>query len=70
MSGTIWAFKVVDRKVFIGEEIRRPAVTGGCNEPFMGRFWCPEKKWFRKTPCPFSSRYECLSFRWQCGCLD
>jgi len=38
-----------------------------CGFQLLGRFWCPEKKWFAKRPCGFENKNECDNFKEQCG---
>lgn len=58
----IWGGRVVFGKIW-----REKMTLDGCNEPYKGRYWCPEKKWFIKASCPFANRKECNSFKRQCG---
>jgi len=30
-----------------------------CNQPFLGRDYCPARKWLMPEPCHFADRQEC-----------
>ncbi len=66
---TLWRFTIQGDVVVMGDRNRRKLTRKGCNEPFKGRYWCPKRQWFRREPCPFSSRNECETFEAMCGCL-
>jgi hypothetical protein len=51
-----------DGRMRIGSFTRKATTSSGCNEPFKNAYWCPKRKWFAKEPCPFSNRFECMSF--------
>ena len=66
--GKILRFQFCDQKIKpFGQKIRPKLSQNGCNEPFKDRFWCPEKGWFTKEPCPFVNQHECRSFKRLCG---
>ncbi|MGE4299844.1 MAG: hypothetical protein AB7E47_17640 [Desulfovibrionaceae bacterium] len=62
----LWQVTMRDNTVVWGDRRRTLLTANGCNEPFKGRFWCPRKKWFRTTPCPFASRHECGAYQRMC----
>lgn len=33
-----------------------------CLKEKLGRFYCPELKWYLMKPCPFESREECTNY--------
>ena len=66
---SVWRFRIEGERVRIGDETRTMLTADGCNEPFQDRYWCPKMQWFRRTPCPFTSRRECENYIQMCGCL-
>jgi hypothetical protein len=58
----LWNVSHANGKVRFGSFTRKATTPSGCNEPFKNAFWCPKRKWFAAQPCPFSSKYECMSF--------
>jgi hypothetical protein len=58
-----------EEHITFGEKKRRRVTAKGCNEPFKGRYWCPRRRWFSASPCPFASRQECDTYRRLCGSL-
>ncbi len=67
--GTIWKFSLNNGVVDQGGQPRRQLTSSGCNEPYKGRYWCPRKKWFRTSRCPFTNRRECQNYEVMCGSL-
>ena len=65
----VWRFEINETEVRYGKKKRRKLTPKGCNEPYKGRFWCPEKQWFRRDPCPFVNKRECHNYIMMCGCL-
>lgn len=55
--------------IVIGNQRRKKLTSDGCNEPFKDRYWCPRKKWFMKSSCPFINKIECGNYRQMCGSL-
>ncbi len=66
---SVWRFRIEGEHVYHGDECRQKNTRDGCNEAYLGRFWCPKIQWFRITPCPFVSRRECENYIQMCGCL-
>lgn len=64
---TVWRVIMDGRDVQFGNKKRRRLTEAGCNEPFKQWYWCPRKRWFHKTPCPFMNRRECENYRRMCG---
>lgn len=67
--GQVWRFTLIDGVVKNGIKRRKQLTYSGCNEPFRDRYWCPQKKWFNKAPCPFANRRECENYALMCGSL-
>lgn len=65
----LWQVRADNTHIAFGERRRRKLHSQACNEPFLGRFWCPERRWFSKSPCPFQNRGECDCFKKLCGAL-
>jgi hypothetical protein len=63
----VWNVNHSDGKMRFGSYTRKATTPSGCNEPFKNAYWCPKRKWFSKEPCPFSNRFECMSFARLCG---
>ena len=66
---SVWKFSIQNNMVTYGEDTRPLLTKDGCNEPFKGRFWCPKRQWFRRSPCPFVNRNECESYELMCGSI-
>jgi len=66
---SVWQFRVLANEVWIGKRHRLALTRTGCNEPFKDRYWCPSRRWFLRSPCPFLSRNECTTFKGMCGSL-
>ena len=67
--GKVWRFTLIDGTVKSGDRQRKQLTGSGCNEPFKDRYWCPTRKWFLKSPCPFVNRRECRNYEQMCGCV-
>lgn len=69
--GEILSFKILGEKgrVQCFSKTRKALSSSprGCNEPFKDMWWCPEKKWFSKEPCPFINDRECQNYKKMCG---
>jgi len=65
----VWRFEIHDNEVRYGEKKRLKLTSKGCNEPYKNRYWCPKRKWFHRSPCPFVNRTECENYIMMCGCL-
>jgi hypothetical protein len=63
----IWQVTTDGDQISFGGLARKKIKPSGCNEPFKDHFWCPERKWFSKDPCPFLNRRECLNYKRMCG---
>jgi hypothetical protein len=63
----LWEVKTTGNVISFGQKTRKKLYRSACNEPFKGYFWCPERKWFFKEPCPFINRRECNNYRQMCG---
>ncbi|WP_320170442.1 hypothetical protein [Maridesulfovibrio sp.] len=66
---TVLSVRIEGRSFVVGNRDRKMLTRDGCNEPFKDRFWCPRKKWFMKSPCPFINKQECGNYRNMCGSL-
>lgn len=66
---SIIEIKIDDKHLVVGNKRRKKLSLDGCNEPFKGKFWCPRKKWFMSSPCPFINKIECGNYRSMCGAL-
>jgi hypothetical protein len=65
---SLWQVRTQGANINLGGTLRPLKNPNGCNQPFMGRYWCPKKRWFRGEPCPFVNRRECDNFNRLCGC--
>ncbi len=65
--GEILFFKTKNGQAVFGTQKRRLVTGTGCNEPFKDRFWCPKKRWFMRSRCPFINKWECHNFSRFCG---
>jgi hypothetical protein len=68
-ENNVWRVRTEGNIMKIGSKQCVRIFTGGCNQPYKGRYWCPIKGWFSTEPCPFASRRECDTFRRMCGSL-
>lgn len=68
---TVWTVDINEKFAKFGSKkrIRLSNSSSACNEPYLGRFWCPRRKWFMTSECPFAGKSECDSFRRMCGSL-
>ncbi len=63
----LWQFTLLGNTVSYGKKSRKKLTKHGCNEPFRDRYYCPQKKWFMKEPCPFLCQHECRNYEAMCG---
>ena len=65
----LWQVRTEGEYIELGFFRRKKLNSQGCNEPFKDRFWCPKRKWFLKSPCPFINKKECDNYKRLCGAL-
>jgi len=65
----LWKVETQDEYISFGDRRRRRLYAEACNEPFKDFYWCPTRKWFMKSPCPFVCRLECDNFKHMCGAI-
>ena len=65
----VWSASAENNIIRFGSKSRTMITASGCNEPFKNSFWCPERKWFSKKPCPFTCKGECDNYRRMCGAI-
>lgn len=61
--------RIDNNYLIVGDKRKKKLSADGCNEPFKDRFWCPRKKWFMTSPCPFINKIECGNYRSMCGSI-
>lgn len=64
---TLWMVRDEGKALRMGGRKVVKLTRKGCNQPYLGRFWCPRRSWFQMEPCPFSSAQECAGFKRMCG---